>query len=135
MTTTTHPCKSAQKENGPTNPGIENLQLDRPLSRQSLIRSIDYEWSTPLNLPGLLVSPNDASLPTRQARETSCDVIDSEDGDIASASQFPGRLVSESGVPDASRSEHAVSPPQAAADSCNPLNKEPVDSHTETVPC
>ncbi|OQZ06020.1 MAG: hypothetical protein B6D36_07115 [Planctomycetes bacterium UTPLA1] len=135
MTTTTKPCKSTQKEDCSTKPGIEELQPDRPASQHMLIESIEYEWATPLNLPGLLVSPNDASSPTRQTRETTCDLIASEDGDIASACQLPGRLVSESGVPEASRSEHSVSPPQAAVDFCNVLNEEPVGPHTETVPC
>lgn len=80
------------------------------LAHRTLVASAEYEWTTPLNSPGLIVSPCDSSSLKRQAREPECDPLDSEDGDVCSPCQLPGQLVDESGVFVVSQSEHYESP-------------------------
>jgi len=68
----------------------------RSSSRHGLVASAEYEWTTPLNLPGLIVSADDspsrAALSGIRAGVSDEDLIESEDGDVSSAFQFPGRL-------------------------------------------
>jgi len=65
-------------------------------ARHPRVESAEYEWTTPLNLPGLIVLPTDS--PSRAVHSGSGagvhddDLIESEDGDVSSAFQFPGRL-------------------------------------------
>lgn len=65
-------------------------------SRPHLLESEEYEWTTTLNFPGLLVAPSniDARMPqtARSNRPTIGDVIQTEDGDASSACQLPGGL-------------------------------------------
>lgn len=68
----------------------------RSRPRHTCVESVEYEWTTPLNLPGLIVLPDDS--PSRALYSGSGagvhddDLIESEDGDMSSAFQFPGRL-------------------------------------------
>jgi hypothetical protein len=61
-----------------------------------LIESDEFEWITPLNLPGLIVSPRNVKhVETQQAspmRRSLDDVLETEDGDATSCCQLPGAL-------------------------------------------
>lgn len=94
MTTTAEPIERIQDEvRHPVRPRSPRVP---PLADRALVESDQYEWTTPLNLPGLVVASHDASPRTtplvREEGQSVGDLIESEDGDIASARQLPGRL-------------------------------------------
>jgi hypothetical protein len=72
------------------------------VSHANLIESDEYEWATPLSLPGLVVAaratPAQVSLEVRHSKRTLADVIETEDGDAISATQIPGCLSGHSGA-------------------------------------
>lgn len=69
---------------------------DAHQTRPHLLESEEYEWTTPLNLPGLIVAPSNIDdrlpQPAKSDRPTIGDVIESEEGDAISACQLPGGL-------------------------------------------
>ncbi len=70
---------------------------------EQLVESEEYEWTTPLGLPGLLVAASESQFaaspaPRPQRNETEV-VVETEDGDAMSAFQLPGRLSFVTGVP------------------------------------
>lgn len=74
-----------------------------PALRNPLIESREYEWTTPLNLPGLIVAPS-AHHPAnaQQSRPTwphLDGIIETEDGDAANFCQLPGLLESAAKAP------------------------------------
>lgn len=72
------------------------MNRDALQTRPRLLESEEYEWTTPLNLPGLLVAPSniDARMPqtARSDRPAIGEVIETEEGDASSACQLPGGL-------------------------------------------
>ena len=78
---------------------VSSPQLPQPV----LIESDEYEWTTSLNLPGLIASPT-AVQPVK-ARESRAiwphldGIIETEDGDATSFCQLPGRLGSPAEIP------------------------------------
>lgn len=87
------------------------IPTPRELYLANLVENDEYEFTTPLNLPGLLVSP-DAITPPAPAASYSTfprrldDVLETEDGDAVSTCQLPGRLIA-----DATESARAWPPP------------------------
>lgn len=65
-----------------------------PPARCGLVESTEYEWTSPLNLPGLLIAPQRIEpRPTPHGASVAPDeVIGTEDGDATAACQLPGRL-------------------------------------------
>lgn len=67
------------------------------------VESPDYEWTSPVNLPGLIVPPNDRSGQKTTRRRTSAQVANelfcSEDGDSLHPCQLPGRLPTQNSAP------------------------------------
>lgn len=65
-------------------------------ARHARVESAEYEWTTPLNLPGLIAllddSPSRAVLSGGGVGMHNDDLIESEDGDVSSAFQLPGGL-------------------------------------------
>lgn len=120
----------------------ERQRPDRPAcdrSRQALVESAEYEWTTPLNLPGLIASPRDAAPrtapPALRVREAFDDLIESEDGDMTTACQLPGRLRITPDVPVKARSAHETSPLANSARSSRGLNESRGNRRTETLSC
>lgn len=75
-------ARSAPDELPPTNP-----------ARCALVENAEYEWTTHLNLPGLIVSPRAIEPPPEPAgpvRFAVDEMYETEDGDAASACQLPG---------------------------------------------
>ena len=66
------------------------------VSRDHLVESEEYEWSSPLSLPGLIVAaratPPPFSTDVRPSQRILDHVIETEDGDAVSATQLPGCL-------------------------------------------
>lgn len=69
----------------------------RPVDRRDLVESEEYEFTTPLNLPGLIVAAHTATPPAPayspapfNRRED--DILETEDGDTVSICQLPGRI-------------------------------------------
>lgn len=98
---------------------------DTPRVSPNLIESDEYEWTTAVNLPGLLVSPTNAEHLAPAApipRRTTSEIIESEDGDVVGPCQLPGGLA---------QCETAAFAPFAlgrAIDACNG-----VDEYTEAA--
>lgn len=89
---------------------------DRRIIRPNLVESEEYEWTSPLNLPGLIVAaPAENRWPVvRQSParpQAPGEVVETEDGDAISACQLPGGLL-------------AGSAPVMLADSSPPLPSE-----------
>lgn len=62
----------------------------------NLVESPEYEWTTAVNLPGLIVTPTHVesapSITAPVARRTTNEIIETEDGDGVSPCQLPGGL-------------------------------------------
>lgn len=61
-----------------------------------LIECAEYEWSRPMSLPGLIAKPDvKLACSATVAHSLEDELIDSEDGDVSHAFQFPGKLQDE----------------------------------------
>lgn len=70
------------------------------LSTKNLVESDEYEWARPLSMPGLLTDAvqtreDVTAVPPPQRHATEL-IVETEDGDAASAAQLPGRLACDS---------------------------------------
>jgi len=106
MSTTMTPNSTMADEMRSAEDDFELRHCEGPapsIARCALVENAEYEWATPLSLPGLIVSPHGmasrTTLPRVRVRESDYELIESEDGDIASVSQLPGRLSDEPPCP------------------------------------
>lgn len=83
--------------------GAAASDTGRPIGQISpaLIESAEYEYTSAVNMPGLLVAADqirpESSQPVRRAVSRPADeLLATEDGDAVSICQLPGRIVSES---------------------------------------
>lgn len=74
-------------------------------ARRDLVPDAEYEWTTHLNLPGLIVAPNAIKPPTpapaKPGRFAVDALFETEDGDASVACQLPGGLTVAAGLPTA----------------------------------
>lgn len=81
---------------------LRDVAMDAPIVRDvqrvppNLVESAEYEWTTAVNLPGLIVAPTraESEQPTSEsvARRTASEIIETEDGDGIKPCQLPGGL-------------------------------------------
>jgi hypothetical protein len=91
-----------------------------PAFDPTLIESAEYEWVSPLALPGLLVAPSRIRVehPTITPLATRIrhdELLESEDGDVTTACQLPGRIVADAFATASTRLGGAT-PPDIAGD-------------------
>ncbi len=71
-----------------------------PFVRPGLLESEEYEWTTALNMPGLIIAPQTteppAVIPPQSERHPLGEVLETEDGDTTSVCQLPGGLCADS---------------------------------------
>ena len=92
------PKRTRRRKTGIAQPGkVDDFAPVPPaIAHDRLIENEDFEWTTPLGLPGLLVAGREtpAPAPTRawSWRPAMEDVFETEDGDAVFAVQLPGGL-------------------------------------------
>lgn len=114
--------RTRNRDAGPQDGMPEARKAVSPQQRQpGLVESGEYEWTTALNLPGLIVSPaaaQPARAPEYRAIWPHLDgIVETEDGDATSFCQLPGSIGSPTEIQSpVARSTHACGRSEWAVD-------------------